>query len=106
MKEGRETKPGIKPPIRTAHIKASAMLDDKSIEEFRNSGMLWFVNSIIHVFGWAIVIEYDNKKQAIRMYPARTKFRGFDEKSNTEGYIKISKYMKENAEDLYIESKK
>ena len=37
-------------------------------------------------------------------YPARVRFRGFSEKNNTEGYQKISRYMKDNADKLLEES--
>jgi hypothetical protein len=53
------------------------------------------INTILHVFGWVIVIEGD------KMYPARTKWRGFSQKSMTKNYEKIAKYIKENADELY-----
>lgn len=40
----------------------------------------------------------------MEVYPARVKFRGFDEKSNTDGYQKLSKYMKNESDVLYNES--
>lgn len=51
--------------------------------------MLWFINSILHIFGMAIVIEFDEGK-AVRAYPARVKCRGFDEKINDLGYYQIT----------------
>ena len=79
------------------------MVDTKTWDEFRNSGLLWFINTILHTFGWAIVFEIENEK-VINVYPARVKFRGFDEKSNTEGYIKISAYLDENSKELLKEA--
>ena len=79
------------------------MVIQKEIQEFRESGMLWFINNLLHIFGWAVVIEMKDDK-AIRMYPARVKFRGFSEDNNTEGYIKVSEYMKENAAELLEEA--
>lgn len=38
------------------------------------------------------------------VYPARVKFRGFDEKTNTKGYEDVSKYMLENSKELLKES--
>ena len=32
----------------------------KSWKQFKNSGLLWFINTILHVFGWAIVLEVEN----------------------------------------------
>jgi len=80
------------------------MIKKKTWEEFRKTGLLWFVNVIIHVFGWAIVVEVEDGK-IIDSYPARVKFRGFDEASNTIGYKNVSEYMKENASELLEEAK-
>ena len=79
------------------------MVTKKSWDEFRNSGFLWWINMILHTFGWAIVVTIDDSK-IIDVYPARVKFRGFEEKNNDEGYIKVSKYMNENANELLKES--
>ena len=76
-------------------------MDKKTWEEFRSSGLLWFINSILHMFGWAIVIEKDNDK--ITAYPARVSFRGFPEESNTNGYRKVTQYLKDNIDDLLKE---
>lgn len=34
------------------------MVKKQSWERFQASGMLWWANRILHVFGWAIVFEY------------------------------------------------
>lgn len=81
------------------------MVKEKDWKEFRDSGMLWWVNMILHTFGWSLVCEISDDGEILNVYPARVKFRGFDEKSNTDGYIKVSKFMKENAEELLEESK-
>lgn len=58
------------------------------------------------MFGWAIVVEIEKDSDNItNCYPARVKYRGFDEKSNTTGYIKVSEYLKENSDTLLKESK-
>ena len=82
------------------------MVERKTWEEFRDSMLLWFMNTILHTFGWAIVvnvIEY-SESNVVDVYPARVKFRGFSEKINTEGYIGLSKYIKENCEELLKEA--
>lgn len=38
------------------------------------------------------------------VYPARVRFRGFSEKNNTEGYQKVSQYMKDNAKEILSEA--
>ena len=75
----------------------------KSWDEFRDNGLLWFINTILHMFGWAIVVEVDNG-EVINAYPARVTFRGFSEESATSGYQKVSKWMAENAAELLDEA--
>ena len=82
-------------------MKDTENIERKTWEEFRSAGMLWLVNTLLHVFGWCIVIDYSEGEA----HPARTTFRGFDDKCTTEGYKKVSKWMKDNAEELYKESK-
>lgn len=79
------------------------MVEKKTWNEFRDSGFLWWINMILHTFGWAICVYIDDEK-IVDVYPARVKYRGFSEKNNTDGYIKVSKYMKENADVLLEES--
>ena len=66
------------------------MLNKISWQEFRDSGMLWWINMILHTFGLAIAFEMEGG-EVKEVYPARVKYRGFGEKNNTEGYIKVSK---------------
>lgn len=33
------------------------MITKKTWKEFHESGMLWWINRLLHTFGWAIVIE-------------------------------------------------
>jgi hypothetical protein len=67
------------------------MYERRSWEEFIDAGVLWFVNRILHVFGWVIVVEGDNA------WPARTTVLGFtqahDEKAST-AFIKGVKCTK------------
>lgn len=79
------------------------MIERKSWEEFRDNGMLWFINSILHLFGYAIVYEFENG-EIKNVFPARVKFRGFSEENNTKGYQKISKYLQANIDKLVEEA--
>ena len=81
------------------------MIDKKTWSEFRTSGMLWFVNMILHTFGWALVTEVDDDGNVISCYPARVKFRGFTEDINTKGYIALSEYLQKNINDITDEAK-
>lgn len=79
------------------------MVEQKEWAEFRKSGLLLLVNQFLHIFGWAIVFEMDGEKVKTA-YPARVKFRGFDNDDTTKAYKSISKYMVENAEELEKET--
>lgn len=81
-------------------------MEKKSWNEFMKSGLFTFTNSFLHIFGWAIVIEKHIGTNIVKdVYPARVKFRGFKEETNTEMYQKISEYMVKNANELEKEAK-
>jgi hypothetical protein len=79
------------------------MLYKRSWATFRNTGLLWWVNRVLHLFGWAIVYEFD-KGKIKEVYPARCKFRGFNHAVEETNFIKLSKYLMKNAEKLYEET--
>lgn len=77
----------------------------RSWETFRDYGLLWWVNRVLHLLGWAIVCSIDKESgKILEVYPARVRFRGFDGKSETEGFRKVTKFLKGNAEDLLEEA--
>lgn len=80
------------------------MLIPKTWEEFYETGLLWFINTFLHAFGWAICVDMDDDKNITYVHPARVRFRGFSEKINSQNYLKLSKYMKENSDKLYEET--
>lgn len=80
------------------------MIERKTWEEFRNCKMLWWINMILHTFGWAITVDMEDGR-VVNAYPARVKYRGFDEQNNSDGYIGVSEFMKDNAEELFNEAK-
>jgi len=81
------------------------LVNKKTWVEFRDSGLLWWINMLLHTFGWSIVFNIENDGSITEVYPARVKFRGFDAKSNTEGYIKVSEYLEKNIIEIVDESK-
>lgn len=73
--------------------------------EFKQSGLLWFINTILHVFGWAIVYNIDDKSgNVIDLDIRKVPYRGFGEKSNDLGYTKLSDYMRDNGPSLYYQA--
>lgn len=82
----------INPPVQKEWV------TPKTWTEFRSTGLLLFINQIMHAFGWAFVVEVDKASgEVTKCYPARVKFRGFDEKSQEEEHIKIADYLAKEA---------
>ena len=80
------------------------MKHEKDWEEFRKNGLLWFTNTILHLFGYAITMEYDENHKLVDIYPNRVAFRGFSEECNTRGYDNVTKYLQKNIDTLAKES--
>ena len=75
----------------------------KTWSEFRQTGLMTMLNTFLHIFGWAIVVQLNDDGTEI-VYPARTVFRGFSEQSQSASYNKITQYMKANIDELVKES--
>jgi len=82
-------------------------VDPKTWDDFRKTGLFMFVNTILHAFGWALVVEveYDAEKKeetgpVTKCYPARVRFRGFAENDQEDMHKKIGEYLAENSNDL------
>lgn len=80
------------------------MVDKKTWSEFKETGLLLFINNILHVFGWAIVFATDKEGKIIDVYPARVKFRGFDGENSSESHLKIAKWIDANHSELLKEA--
>ena len=80
------------------------MVTKKTWQDFRDTGLFMFINTILHAFGWAIVVEIDEGGAINNCYPARVKFRGFDGEDQTEMHKKIGNYLKDNSEELAKEA--
>lgn len=80
------------------------MVTKKTWQEFRNTGLLWWINRTLHLFGWAIAFSFDDDTgELIEVYPVRCKFRGFGQEADDEGYTQVSEYLSENAVALLSE---
>lgn len=73
-------------------------------QAFRDAGLLWFVNRILHVFGWVLVIQLEDDGTISDAWPARSKFRGFDIKSEEENFEKVARFLRDNGAELYDEA--
>ena len=93
--------------METEQKPAIKWVERKTWDEFRKTGLFMFVNTILHAFGWAFVVEVDydkDKKEETgpvkACYPARVKFRGFSHEDQDEMHKRIGVYLEENAGDL------
>ena len=77
------------------------MVIKRTWEEFQAAGSLWFVNSILHLFGWVLAYEVDADGVMTRgVYPAHCKFRGFDEQAQDGGYRDLTNHIASRINDL------
>ena len=72
-------------------------------KEFKDTGLLWFINTILHLFGWEIIIV-EMEGELLDVYPVRVDYRGFGEMGNYRGYAKVTKYLQDNIDKLSEEA--
>jgi hypothetical protein len=79
---------------RVEQPKSANTVERRTWQEFQESGLLWAANTILHWFGWAIVIEVDADTSEVRgAYPVRTKWRGFPAANNERGIQRLTEWM-------------
>lgn len=71
---------------------------------FTNTGLLWWINRSLSLFGWAITVSYDSQTgECLGAEPIRTNARGFNRDTEEENFLKLTSYMKDNASELFEE---
>lgn len=81
------------------------MVQKKTWDDFRKTGLLLIINQLLHCFGWAIVVHIDKDGKVTNCFPARVKFRGFSHENSGPEYEKLADYLAENAIELRDEIK-
>ena len=77
------------------------MLTESTWNEFQDAGLVWWMNRILHLFGWAIVLEQDEESGEIkRVYPAKTNFRGFPADVEANGFHKLTNHLRDEMPKL------
>jgi hypothetical protein len=64
---------------------------------------VWWINRILHAFGWALVLEQDGDS-IVDVYPARCRFRGFSEEIEDTGFKRLSRYLHDVRKQLVEDS--
>lgn len=91
--------------------KLQKTVEKRDWNEFRKTGLFMFVNTILHAFGWALVVEVENYKElgddapVTACYPARVKFRGFDVEDQEQMHERIADYLEQAAPNFKEEIK-
>lgn len=73
--------------------------EKKSWQEFREAGLLWWVNRALHLFGWSIAVEVEDG-EVVDVYPGHVTYRGFSEEDEKDGFKKLTKHLAEEAAQL------
>jgi hypothetical protein len=90
--------------IKTKMEKPIKMTTQKTWDDFRATGLLFLINSLLHAIGWCIAVEVDDATGKVsNAYPMRCKFRGFDEQTSKEEHTKIAAYLAETAPNFPTE---
>lgn len=77
------------------------MFEKKTWEEFQKTGLLWWLNRQLHLFGWSIVVVADDSTgELLEIYPARSSWRGFDRDVEEEQFETLTKYLNSVAPEL------
>ena len=81
-------------------------INRKGWGEFREAGLLWWVNRGLHLFGWAIVLEVEDDGSVSECNPARAPSRGFCRADEEDGFRLLSSHLEENAAELNDEARR
>ena len=65
-------------------------------QEFREAGLLWWVNRALHLFGWAIVVTVDDNNEVTSALPMKVPYRGFEVGSEERGFKRLTQHLADN----------
>jgi hypothetical protein len=76
------------------------MIKKMSWKEFQETGLLWWINRGLHLFGVVIVIEVEDDGSVTDAYPARCSYRGFDTNTEENGFKSLTKFLEQESPRL------
>lgn len=65
-------------------------------QKFCDSGLMWWINRQLHLFGWAIYRDLDEQGNIISIYPDQCDYKGFTEELEEKGFSKLTNYLVNN----------
>ncbi len=72
-------------------------MEPKTWTAFRDTGLLWWANRTLHLFGWAIVMEENpTTGEIVHCYPARVSYEGFSYEVEELGFRRLKEYLHTN----------
>lgn len=83
-------------------IQGKELYEEISWEEFHNTGLLRFVNGLLHIFGLALVLKKEGEGN-LKGTICKTKVRGFGKSSSFEHYESVQHYMENSLDRLRTE---
>lgn len=76
------------------HNKDKSLVDERSWNEFRDSGFLWLVNKTLQAFGWAVFFRIDSDGNPVDVFPAKIK-EPISKVDNVDGCKKLLNYIED-----------
>lgn len=73
------------------------MDEKKELSDFRNTGLLVFVNTFLNIFGWCLIVKSGH------LVPIHTISKGFPDDIMMDAYRKVSEYNCNMAEVTRVE---
>lgn len=68
-------------------------MEPKDWQDFEATGLLWWLNRILHTLGWAIVFDEDDKGELLDVYPARVHVLGFPPEVNAKKFAAFQDHL-------------
>lgn len=79
-------------------------MEEKTWKDFQEAGLFWWINRTLHLFGWSLVYE-EHDGEILKVYPAKTKWRGFERATEIEGFQKLTAHIESEIKILVADLK-
>jgi hypothetical protein len=79
--------------------------EQEALRAFIDTGLLWFINRTLHVFGYALCYKEDEETGVLSsLYVSRVTYRGFEMEAEDDGYERVARYLRDQSTALYDEA--